>query len=41
MNVPAAAKHKKNPARGTPKGRQVDPEALAEVEALLDASDRA
>ncbi len=41
MNVPAAAKHKKNPARGTPKGRQVDPKAHAEVRALLGDRPRA
>ena len=40
MNVPAATA-KKNPARGTPKGRQVDPKALAEIRGLLGDRPRA
>ncbi|MSP80758.1 MAG: NADH-quinone oxidoreductase subunit F [Rhodospirillales bacterium] len=35
MNAPAAAPHKRSAPRSTPKGRQVDPVALAEVRALL------
>jgi formate dehydrogenase len=35
MNAPAAASHKKGSTRSTPKGRQVDPGALAEIRSLL------